>query len=161
MDVYYHLYNGFIITSISFKNQQYDLACFLLLTTPYAREEAQHSLLAIMVFFQACYMAFCGPRSSTSEGGDELSIINEHTRLTSASHKTVVHQPPPQRRGFSVGFDNYFETSQGVSLACLHVAIYYVLAVVAYSFVFEKWTVIDSVYFATVTFTTIGTWIER
>jgi Ion channel len=38
----------------------------------------------------------------------------------------------------------------------LALVIYLFVSVVAFSFVFEKWTVIDSMYFAVVTFTTIG-----
>lgn len=37
-----------------------------------------------------------------------------------------------------------------------YTASYLCLAVVAYSFVFEKWSIVDSIYFATVTFTTTG-----
>jgi hypothetical protein len=37
---------------------------------------------------------------------------------------------------------------------------YLAISVIAYSFVFEKWSVIDSMYFAVVTFTTIGTYSQ-
>jgi len=37
-----------------------------------------------------------------------------------------------------------------------YTASYLCLAVVAYSFVFEQWSIVDSIYFATVTFTTTG-----
>jgi potassium channel subfamily K, other eukaryote len=37
-----------------------------------------------------------------------------------------------------------------------YMAIYIFIAVIAFSFVFEKWTIIDSIYFAVSTFTTCG-----
>lgn len=40
---------------------------------------------------------------------------------------------------------------------CLqYVFIYIVISVIAYSYVFERWSIIDSVYFAVATFTTVG-----
>jgi len=38
----------------------------------------------------------------------------------------------------------------------IYTLVYLVIAVVAYSFVFESWTIIDSLYFAVSTFTTVG-----
>ena len=36
------------------------------------------------------------------------------------------------------------------------IAVYLIIAVLAYSFVFEQWTTVDACYFAVVSFTTIG-----
>jgi potassium channel subfamily K, other eukaryote len=38
----------------------------------------------------------------------------------------------------------------------LALAVYLLISIIAFSFVFERWTIIDSMYFAVVTFTTIG-----
>lgn len=49
------------------------------------------------------------------------------------------------------------EIDWGVLQWCLfYLSAYLVVAVIAYCFVFEHWTVIDSVYFAVSTFTTVG-----
>jgi len=51
-----------------------------------------------------------------------------------------------------------FESVGGdaLRLCGIYTAIYICIAVIAFSFVFEKWTVIDSIYFAVSTFTTCG-----
>lgn len=50
-----------------------------------------------------------------------------------------------------------FMRSRNVLLFCaFHMLIFYSVAVIAYSFYFERWNIIDSLYFATVTFLTIG-----
>ena len=41
-------------------------------------------------------------------------------------------------------------------LCAWYTLTYLLMAIVAFSFVFEKWTVIDSLYFAVATFTTVG-----
>lgn len=41
-----------------------------------------------------------------------------------------------------------------------NLALYYLAAVIAFSFLWEKWTIIDSVYFATVTFTSVGEYVS-
>lgn len=43
-----------------------------------------------------------------------------------------------------------------LKLCAMYMAIYLGVAVIAFSFVFEKWTIIDSLYFAVSTFTTCG-----
>ena len=41
-------------------------------------------------------------------------------------------------------------------ICALYALTYVAIAIVAYSFVFEKWSIVDSVYFAVSTFTTVG-----
>jgi hypothetical protein len=52
------------------------------------------------------------------------------------------------------------EIRSGVEFSLAHcimaIAVYMGVAVLAFSFVFENWPIVDSIYFATVTFTTIG-----
>ncbi|GAX21292.1 potassium channel subfamily K member 16 [Fistulifera solaris] len=51
------------------------------------------------------------------------------------------------------GFEQSFTAFQ---LCIFHVICYYLIAVLCFSYFFENWTIIDSLYFATVLFTTIG-----
>ena len=51
------------------------------------------------------------------------------------------------------GFEQSFTAFQ---LCVIHVTCYYLAAVLCFSFLFEKWTVINSLYFATALFTTVG-----
>lgn len=46
-------------------------------------------------------------------------------------------------------------------LCGLYAILYVLMAVVAFSFVFEQWTIIDSMYFAVATFTTVGVRTEQ
>jgi hypothetical protein len=41
-------------------------------------------------------------------------------------------------------------------LCALYALTYVLIAVIAYSFIFEHWSIIDSIYFAVSTFTTVG-----
>lgn len=57
---------------------------------------------------------------------------------------------------FSDSYINVFESNRGIILAVFNLLIYMILAVFAYSYWFEHWSIIDSLYFAVCTFTTIG-----
>jgi hypothetical protein len=67
-----------------------------------------------------------------------------------------VHHPPAQKKGFSMGFVSFFDSSAGVLFALFNLAIFYLAAVIAFSCIWEEWSVIDSLYFATITFTSVG-----
>jgi hypothetical protein len=54
------------------------------------------------------------------------------------------------------GFNGAFVDGEVLLLCTMYTAIYIVIAVIAYSYVFERWTIIDSIYFAVSTFTTCG-----
>lgn len=60
---------------------------------------------------------------------------------------------PPSLSG---GFEGFERSSTAIKLCIFHVICYYLAAVLCFSFLFEKWTVINSIYFATVLFLTIG-----
>jgi hypothetical protein len=85
--------------------------------------------------------SFCGasPSSSPSSQDAEQSPLIDH----SASSLT--------------GEFEDFAHSLGAWRVCLfHAAIYYAAAVLGFSFLVERWSIIDSLYLATVIFTTIG-----
>jgi hypothetical protein len=57
----------------------------------------------------------------------------------------------------SLTLGDFSDTTQDVFYLCaVYLSTYIVIAVLAFSFVFEKWSIIDSVYFAVSTFTTVG-----
>ena len=53
-------------------------------------------------------------------------------------------------------FTDFMHSKSMYTMCILNLAVYLVVAVVAYSFVFEQWSIIDSIYFACITFTTVG-----
>ena len=84
------------------------------------------------------------------------AVASESTPLRHDRGATVVY-PLAHKDGFSLGFVSFFDSSAGIMFALLNLAIYYASAVIAFSFTLEKWTIIDSLYFATITFTSVGT----
>lgn len=96
-------------------------------------------------------------KSKGSNDDSDVELPNERTSLNRQG--TVVMTPSQAaRRGFSAGFVNFFESRGGMVFGFANLALYYASAIIAFSFYFEPdWTVIDAIYFATVTFTTIGT----
>lgn len=52
---------------------------------------------------------------------------------------------------YTVGNEKYMLRMCGI-----YTLVYLVIAVVAYSYVFESWTIVDSLFFAVATFTTVG-----
>jgi Ion channel len=66
------------------------------------------------------------------------------------------HADDDVHASLSAGLQDFSSSSKALKLFVIHVICYYSLAVILFSFVVEKFTVIDSLYFATVLFTTIG-----
>ena len=62
--------------------------------------------------------------------------------------------PPKSKESLTSDFVGYASTSAAVKKCVACIVLYLVLAVVAFSFLFEKWTFVDSLYYAIVTFTT-------
>lgn len=61
--------------------------------------------------------------------------------------------PDEEQPSLTAEFDA--EDTRGVLKLCLfYLSSYVIVAVIAYSFVLERWTIIDSIYFAVSTFTT-------
>ena len=58
--------------------------------------------------------------------------------------------------GISEGFVDAAHSPWASRFCTIYISIYMLLSVVAYSFIFEKWSIINSLYFATTTFTSVG-----
>mmetsp|Transcript_12973 Transcript_12973/g.14609 ORF Transcript_12973/g.14609 Transcript_12973/m.14609 type:complete len:329 (+) Transcript_12973:64-1050(+) len=58
--------------------------------------------------------------------------------------------------GFEMGFQDFTEKRSVLALCALFFIFYLALGTFAYSYYFEKWSIIDSMYFTVVTFTTCG-----
>jgi hypothetical protein len=59
--------------------------------------------------------------------------------------------------GLTRDFDSGLESQGDALKACaLYAIVYLGISVIAFSFVFEHWTIIDSIYFGVATFTTVG-----
>jgi hypothetical protein len=84
------------------------------------------------------------PLVSAEEGDDNYQAMENEARQQ------------PSRLGLTGEYVSWFDTQQAGAHCLLHVTVYLVIAVVAYSFVFEGWPVTDSIYFAVVIFTTVG-----
>jgi hypothetical protein len=78
--------------------------------------------------------------------------------LVSSSKNASQQQPriiDPEAPSLTLG--DFSETTLDVFYLCtVYLSTYIFIAVMAFSFVFEKWSIIDSVYFAVSTFTTVG-----
>jgi hypothetical protein len=65
-------------------------------------------------------------------------------------------EDPHSQRSLTAAYVSYDHSAWALRSSLFNLAIYFALAVVAFSFVFEKWPITDSVYFAAVVFTTVG-----
>ena len=68
----------------------------------------------------------------------------------------AVAEDPQAVRNLTATYVSYDQSGWAIRSCLFNLAIYFSLAVVAFSFVFEKWPISDSIYFATVVFTTVG-----
>mmetsp|Transcript_6079 Transcript_6079/g.9320 ORF Transcript_6079/g.9320 Transcript_6079/m.9320 type:complete len:388 (+) Transcript_6079:146-1309(+) len=84
-----------------------------------------------------------------------LSIAKSISNARRASDRAVEVSAIVQK-GFSSGFQSFVDSANGFHFICSCLALYYVSAIVAFSHCFESWSYVDSLYFATITFLTIG-----
>jgi hypothetical protein len=84
---------------------------------------------------------------------DDLCSVASNT--TSSAGAGDLARPDEEQPSLTADFDAD-NTSNVLKLCTFYLTSYIGVAVVAYSYVFEKWTIIDSVYFAVSTFTTVG-----
>jgi hypothetical protein len=101
-----------------------------------------------------------------------MFIFNSIFRLASLSYRLIkscgrrTRQASPDEErplldqdrspSFTGGFETFSQTSIAQRRCIVHVIIYYAAAVLGFSFLVEKWTIIDSMYYATVLGCTIG-----
>ncbi len=108
-----------------------------------------------------------------------MHIINAFFRLSSILKERLrgllLHEQPPVRReesirlisessdsiggnepSFTARYEDFAHSFSAVKLCCFHATIYYVSAVLGYSFLVEDFRIIDSLYFGSVLFTTVG-----
>ena len=75
--------------------------------------------------------------------------------LFDSSYEEVPASDSPTGDGLTQGYNEFTHSWAAFWLCLGHGFTYYTLAVTGYSFLFEKWPIEDSMYFATVVFTTV------
>ena len=104
--------------------------------------------------------SFGSSRASVQRDYGATSESSEHRKTPSGSRVKWKRGVSffANRRSLTIDFGGFaFSSSQrDIAWYTLYCLIYIALAVVAFSFVFEKWTFIDSIYFAITTFITVG-----
>jgi len=80
--------------------------------------------------------------------------------MTGASEDTALLKKPAgklEKKGLSGGYVGFEESNYLVNRCFACIGLYLAISVIAYSYFFnEQWSVIDSLYFSVVTFTTVG-----
>ena len=96
---------------------------------------------------------------STVQSREPLPMLDE----TNYSESTPLHTSRDFRAihlrtgpTLTQDFTDFMHSKSMYTMCTLNLAVYLVVAIVAYSFVFERWSIIDSIYFACITFTTVG-----
>jgi hypothetical protein len=92
--------------------------------------------------------------TSITSGGATATYgsILEGSKNPSQQQPRIIDPEAP-----SLTLGDFSETTLDVFYLCtVYLSTYIFIAVMAFSFVFEKWSIIDSVYFAVSTFTTVG-----
>lgn len=80
---------------------------------------------------------------------------SESTELLPHAQPTI-DANSSQLASLTAGIRDYATSNEALKLFLTHVVIYYAIAVIVFSFIEGRWSVIDSLYFATVLYTTIG-----
>jgi hypothetical protein len=64
--------------------------------------------------------------------------------------------PANEYMSFGVGFRHFARSNSAIHSVCIfHGLCYYALAILGFSLLVENWSILDSVYFATVVFTSM------
>mmetsp|Transcript_20941 Transcript_20941/g.45597 ORF Transcript_20941/g.45597 Transcript_20941/m.45597 type:complete len:193 (-) Transcript_20941:739-1317(-) len=104
------------------------------------------------------------PQSSTpllGSSGDGVTTIDNYS--TSGGRQQQKQQGDLERDGsdsspgLGDGYIAWSDSSETFHLAVMHTLIYVTIGVLGYSFILDtKWSIIDSLYFSVVVFTTVG-----
>ena len=96
------------------------------------------------------------PGVAPSTGGtDESSpLLNPSAQAQHAPPSEI--RESPSDLSFSHEYHPFEHSRKGLIICLFHVILYLMVSVAAFGYGFEKWGIIDSVYFGVVTFTTIG-----
>lgn len=95
--------------------------------------------------------SICGTGRGRQGSHDSDPLLSEE----GGGYQAVV-EDPQLVRSLTAAYVSYDHSGWAIHSCLLNLAIYFSLAVVAFSFVFEKWPISDSIYFSTVVFTTVG-----
>ena len=87
---------------------------------------------------------------------EEEPLVSREERLSFIT----THQFENQAN-LTAEYTSWWETTDAVRQCLLYLLAYFAVAVIGYSFLFEKWPIADSIYFAVVIFTTVGMYISR
>jgi potassium channel subfamily K len=95
------------------------------------------------VTYQRVRVCFSSDRQASIETSEATGLLSARSSESRAS--------------LTAGdFADFYHTWDAIWVCFFHAVVYYTVAVVAFSFLVEKWSIIDSLYFATTIFTTIG-----
>ena len=72
------------------------------------------------------------------------------------SYKVPNPQPTRRSQRSRLTYENVKSSRRTVFIACGLIVAYLLLGMIAFSYVFEEWDPVDSLYFSVVTFTTVG-----
>uniref|UniRef100_A0A7S2E055 EF-hand domain-containing protein n=1 Tax=Helicotheca tamesis TaxID=374047 RepID=A0A7S2E055_9STRA len=70
--------------------------------------------------------------------------------------KSIANKMVDKGASFSAGYVDFASTPSALRMCFFSVVIYFMIGVLAFSYGFEKWSILDSIYFSVVTFTTVG-----
>lgn len=91
---------------------------------------------------------------------NDATRLMVHTTVASHTHNTTTQddaeQQQQQQDSLTTGYQGFDRSNRAVRLFLFHAIVYYSLAAAGYSFLVYNWPLVDSLYFATTLFTTIG-----
>jgi len=94
---------------------------------------------------------------STTIGSYEALGGQQKQRHDLSLLERTTEDNPDASLGFADGYNSWSNSLQAFHHAIYHTIVYIVIGIAGYSFILEtKWSVIDSVYFSAVVFTTVG-----
>jgi voltage-gated potassium channel Kch len=92
--------------------------------------------------------------SSGGTDGESSPLLNLSTEAQQPPQSEV--RESSSELSFSHEYHPFEQSKTGLMICLFHVILYLIVSVAAFGYGFEKWGIIDSVYFGVVTFTTIG-----